>query len=320
MLSFIIIGHNEGWKITKCFQSVFDTIEYNKLSEYEVIYVDSKSTDDSIKRVKSFKFVRIFQISGVCNAAIARNIGAEEAKGSILFFIDGDMEIIPEFLKLVYNENNGLLRDFISGQLKNYNYNLNGKFENNSWQYKNVLKKDSYSITTGGIFIIIKNLWDLVSGMNPIFKRGQDLDFSLQLSKKGSKIFRKKEIIANHHTVSYQHTNRMWKTLFTGDILFARSLLYRKHFFNKYMYRKIIRTDYSLLILLLSLLFSMFTQNCYSLIAYLLIVLFRVFKSKNSIKTKLQLLIYFPIRDLITFFGFFFFYPKINITINYKKV
>ena len=105
MISFIVIGRNEGWKLTKCFESIYDTINYNKLINYEIIYVDSASTDDSIDRAKNFNEVKIYIITGKFNAAIARNIGAKEAKGDVFFFIDGDMEILPDFLPLVYNEN-----------------------------------------------------------------------------------------------------------------------------------------------------------------------------------------------------------------------
>jgi glycosyltransferase involved in cell wall biosynthesis len=82
MISFIIIGRNEGWKLTKCLQSVFETIAYNKLKNAEVIYVDSKSTDDSIERAKAFDKVKVLLITGECNAAIASNIGAKEANRS----------------------------------------------------------------------------------------------------------------------------------------------------------------------------------------------------------------------------------------------
>ena len=56
---------------------------------------------------KNFNEVKIYIITGKFNAAIARNIGAKEAKGDV-FFIDGDMEILPDFLPLVYNEKWGL--------------------------------------------------------------------------------------------------------------------------------------------------------------------------------------------------------------------
>ena len=115
MISFIIIGKNEGWKITKCIESIFNTIALNNISNHEIIYVDSESIDDSIERVQFFDSVKIFQIRGDVNAAIARNIGAKEAKGDVLFFIDGDMEIIPGFLESVYINGKILSRDFISG-------------------------------------------------------------------------------------------------------------------------------------------------------------------------------------------------------------
>jgi len=127
MISYIIIGRNEGWKLTKCLKSVFDTIEYNKLRDAEVIYVDSKSTDDSIERAKTFAKVKIFRITGVCNAAIARNIGAKEAKGNILFFIDGDMEIDKNFIKQAI-VNNQLKHDCVTGHLDDYLYDINGNY------------------------------------------------------------------------------------------------------------------------------------------------------------------------------------------------
>ena len=89
MISFIIIGRNEGQKLTKCFESVLNTIEFNSLRDYEVIYVDSNSTDDSIERAKKFNNIKIFRLTRDVNAAIARNLGVEKSKGDVLFFILG---------------------------------------------------------------------------------------------------------------------------------------------------------------------------------------------------------------------------------------
>ncbi len=89
--SFIVIGKNEGWKLSLCFQSILNCIEKNRIDNYEIIYVDSRSTDDSIERAKKIPNIKIFSIIGKCNAAIARNIGCKEAQVDILFFFDGDM-------------------------------------------------------------------------------------------------------------------------------------------------------------------------------------------------------------------------------------
>src|ERR1035438_5026457 len=83
MISFIVIGRNEGLKLTKCFESIFKTIHANHLNNYEVIYVDSNSTDSSIDTAKNYNINKIFKITGKCNAAIGRNVGATESKGDI---------------------------------------------------------------------------------------------------------------------------------------------------------------------------------------------------------------------------------------------
>jgi len=51
-LSFIIIGKNEGWKLSLCFDSVNRCIENNSILNYEIIYVDSQSADNSIEIAK----------------------------------------------------------------------------------------------------------------------------------------------------------------------------------------------------------------------------------------------------------------------------
>ena len=265
MISFIVIGRNEGWKLTKCFQSIFKTIEHNKLKEHEIIYVDSLSTDDSIERAKKFNKVIIFQITGKYNAAIGRNIGANESKGEILFFIDGDMEIIADFLPLVYDEKNGLKYDFVSGQFENNYYDNNGNF-----LYKenyHSLKNDKYQSTTGGLFIIKKNLWEFVKGMRTKYRRSQDLDLGLNLSKIDVKLLRKKELLAKHHTIAYKDSIRMWKMLVKGFDLY-RVVLYRDHYRSFAMHKDYLRTNYSNLFLIFSVFMLIMTSSYFSFLLY----------------------------------------------------
>ena len=158
MFSFIIIGKNEGWKLTKSIQSIIDATEFNLLSNFEIIYVDSKSTDDSIERAKKFKSLKIFEISGFCNAAIARNVGAIESIGDILFFIDGDMEIESNFLKEVLNSKEYLKYNCLTGHLDDFIYDINDSLLSITPRtYKDIIPSDIQELkTNGGIFIISK--------------------------------------------------------------------------------------------------------------------------------------------------------------------
>ena len=322
MISFIIIGRNENWKITKCIQSVLKTIQYNSLNNSEVIYIDSKSSDDSLERVKQFESLKIFQLTGAYNAAIARNLGVEKSRGDILFFIDGDMEILPEFLSLVYHERDGLTYPFVSGQLKNFNYDENAFFINNTWQYSSVLNGDKYFATTGGIFLIERKIWESVGGMDHRFKRGQDLEFALRIAQKGFKILRKKEIIANHHTISYTHKTRLWKTLFSGDISYSNSFLLRKHILNPQVYLKIAKSNYTLLGFFSFLILSVLMHQFYLLIGYFIVLGIKIYKQKKrNLLDIIELFLFYPIRDL--FFLFYLFAPikKMNSSdIQYTQI
>jgi len=314
MISFIVIGRNEGWKLTKCLQSVCDTAKYNSLSSYEIIYVDSKSTDDSIARAKEFENVRVFKLTGNYNAAIARNVGAKESSGDVLFFIDGDMEIQPEFLPLVYSEEKGLINNFVSGNWINYFYSADNRFLRK--ERYTPMQKDAIKKVTGGLFLIKKDIWNSVGGMRPIFKISQDIDLGLRLAKKGVFLLRKKEVAAIHHTISYMDKNRKWQDFFSWNHLYARSLLYRKHIFNKHMYARLLRNDYSALVLFFTLLCFIPLLQKWELIIipYLLLLL-----SKTLLKSKkngMQLEFLF-LRDITTLFGLFFFFPKNNFKIKY---
>jgi glycosyltransferase involved in cell wall biosynthesis len=95
-ISVIIPNRNGSTTIGKCLESVFSSSYGN----YEVIVVDDCSEDDSVKIITGFpcKLVRLGRRSG---AAGARNAGAHEASGEILFFTDADCILEPGTLGAV---------------------------------------------------------------------------------------------------------------------------------------------------------------------------------------------------------------------------
>ena len=127
MICFIIIGKNEGQKLVSCINSIKKTTDENKIGDYEIIYVDSKSTDNSIDLVRGLdEKMKIFRITGKTSPAIGRNIGAAESDADIYCFIDGDMELVPDFFMHVIDDNGKLRYPFVSGQFENIYYDENG--------------------------------------------------------------------------------------------------------------------------------------------------------------------------------------------------
>ncbi len=315
MLSFIIIGRNEGWKLTKCIKSVINTIIENKLTKYEIIYVDSKSTDDSIERAKQFNEVKLFQLTKDYNAAIARNVGVNESSGSLLFFIDGDMEVIPSAFSFFYTEEKGLVYPFVSGNWVNYFYNQDWKYLSKETGLD--LMEDINISTVGGNFFIEKDWWLNSGGMKIKFKRSQDIDLALRLAKQGIQLLRKKELLVHHHMISYFDNYRKWKLLFSGADLYGRSYLYRKNIFNKYCWKRIIRNDYSVLILLLSIVLSVLLNSFIPLISFIFILLPKTIRKKGNY---LGNYFYFLLRDVFVLLGYFLFWPKKLKNISYSEI
>jgi glycosyltransferase involved in cell wall biosynthesis len=319
MISFIIIGKNESWKIDLCLKSVIKTASKSQLKDYEIIYVDSRSSDDTLSRVKQYKEVKIILLTADINAAIARNVGAEKANGNVLFFIDGDMEIRSSYLDLVYDEDKGLTNDFVSGDWVNYNY-TDQKLISKTSEFN--LSEDLFENTTGGLFLIKKSKWELVNGMDQKFLRSQDIDLGLRLAQKNIFLLRKKEIGANHHTVAYLNKNRIWKDFFSFYHLYGRSLLYRKHFLNKYIYQRIIKHDYSMVLLILTIVLFFLTAEFLLFIPYFALIFMRCVTNIRRDKSGniLNLFIFYIARDLSTIIGFLLFWPSSRKKVNYKII
>ena len=317
MISFIVIGKNEGKTLGMTIRSILEYVRYNKLKSYEILYVDSKSTDNSIAIAKSFNEVKVFEITGEINPAIGRNIGALEAKGDVFIFLDADMEIEPTFHSIAF-PNGKLEYPFVSGQLKNIFYNKEWKRVDENYLFSN-LKKDQYYPTTGGYFIITKELWFSVGGMDTRFKRSQDMDLGLRLAQKGILLLRKKELFVKHHTVHYLTNARMWKMLFNGNQSYTVSLLYRKHLFNKYIYRLILRQNYTMVLLFLAIVFSLLISP-YILSIYFVAIICRSLLQKRVKEDAgiLEQIIHLFLRDLFSLVAIFCFFPKEKV-LKYQR-
>lgn len=94
MISVIIIGKNEGARLTACLESVRSSLI---TLSHEIIYVDSCSSDDSLSRARAMG-ARCFLLAEThTTAGLGRFVGSREARGEYLLFLDGDMRLCPGF-------------------------------------------------------------------------------------------------------------------------------------------------------------------------------------------------------------------------------
>lgn len=96
-LSFVVIGYNEAGNLRACLDSVRNA-DLEGL-EYEVLYVDGGSEDDSVSIARACGVNRVLGGERRRRAAENRNLGAAQSRGSYLQFLDGDMQLEPQWPK-----------------------------------------------------------------------------------------------------------------------------------------------------------------------------------------------------------------------------
>lgn len=93
LLSIIVPVYNmtAGQKLNKCLDSLLD----QELADYEIIAVDDKSTDDSLKLLREYEGKYPEKIKVIASPENrrqggAKNLGLKEAKGEWIGFVDSD--------------------------------------------------------------------------------------------------------------------------------------------------------------------------------------------------------------------------------------
>jgi GT2 family glycosyltransferase len=94
----VVIGRNEGERLSPCIRSLIGHVEH-------IVYVDSASTDESVETASRLG-IEVVSLDACrpLSAGRARNEGARALRAArpdlgLVFFIDGDCELVPGFLE-----------------------------------------------------------------------------------------------------------------------------------------------------------------------------------------------------------------------------
>lgn len=96
-VSIILPCYNVAQYIDRCVAS----IEAQTYTDYEVIFINDGSTDDTLDRIERYCDRENWNVYSFCNqgVAAARNEGIERAKGEYLYFCDPDDTMEPQLLE-----------------------------------------------------------------------------------------------------------------------------------------------------------------------------------------------------------------------------
>ena len=95
-VSVVIPVFNGGPDLEKCLAA----IKASSYPVFECILVDDASTDGCVGPAAEYHGARVISLNQQCGPANARNHGAAEASGEVLFFTDADVLLHPDALEL----------------------------------------------------------------------------------------------------------------------------------------------------------------------------------------------------------------------------
>lgn len=229
LLSLVVPVYNDSKSLVKCLSSIYKS-EYRS---YQVIVVNDGSTDDSLQVARSFDctVIDLPVNKGVANA---RNVGADEASGDILVFIDSDVVIDPDTLSKFAAAHKNTDVEICTSQV--YPASLSKGFAPEliaaSWHY--IIRKalPSPSSVSTMAFSINKKVFNEVGQFNTSFglAGGEEFEIGVPIKSHGYKIHLDTSILVHHH---YQSFWPRFKTVLRRSYVYGNIAYHHKLGFDK---------------------------------------------------------------------------------------
>lgn len=179
--SIIIPTFNSDRFIDECLKSIFD-LDF-LLDCFEVIVVDGGSTDDTLEIVRKYSLVKIIHSENI-SIANSRNLGAKEAKGTILAFIDSDCLVDRDLLTKA--EKHLEKFDCCGSFYKSYSGH---SWVARTWLVAEKKKSGIVNWITSGTLIVKRSLFFKIGGFNELLETEEDEDFGYRTRRAGGKLF-----------------------------------------------------------------------------------------------------------------------------------
>ena len=197
-VSVIIPVHNGGENFRRCLLSV----KALRTPPEEIIVVADGDSDGSWKQAEEFD-MRVLRQPVQGGPARARNLGAHNAKGDVLFFIDADVTIPPDAIELVVNSfQNESDIDALIGSYDDEPFETNflSQYKNLLHHYVHKTSNREASTFWGACGAIRRDVFVKIGGFDEGYRRPsiEDIDLGYRLKKTGYKIHLLKHIQVKH--------------------------------------------------------------------------------------------------------------------------
>ena len=168
----------------------------------EIIAVDDGSTDNTQAEITRFPTVKYYSQSNA-GPASARNLGAREARGDILFFTDADCLPHSDWLEVMMPHFQKPNVAVIAGSYGIANpQNRLSRCIHAEIIFRHMILMPEFPSYFGSFnFAIYKEVFQKAGGFNPVYRNasGEDNDLSYKISSRGYKIYFAKDGLVDHY-------------------------------------------------------------------------------------------------------------------------
>ena len=196
VISVVIPVRDGDGTLHACLASVYQSA----FSDFEVVVVDDGSVDTTAAVAGSFPCT-LLELPKNSGAATARNIGAGESRGRILFFLDADILIRPETLGMIVRAFSE--RPDVDALFGSYTKECAsaGFFS----QHKNLLHHYTHQTSNpeavtfwSGSGAVRREVFFRLGGFDPRWRYMEDIEFGHRLHLQGHRILLYKELQLTH--------------------------------------------------------------------------------------------------------------------------
>jgi len=177
MLSIIIPTLNEE----KSLSALLSSIKEQEFENYEIIIADAGSNDGTLELAKKYD-CRI--VAGGL-PAVGRNNGAKMAKGDYLLFLDADVILPKDFLKIAINKFKNKNLDISSCLMTPLSSKKIDFILHNVVNIYLMITQYFYPHAPGFCILVKKDLHNAIKGFNEKIKLAEDHDYANRAGRSG---------------------------------------------------------------------------------------------------------------------------------------
>lgn len=248
-LCVVLIARNEEDGIATCIESVLRNVEkvttQGLIGQSDVVLVDSASTDQTVAIALRYP-VRVLRLaeSWPRSAAAGRYTGFRLTSAPLVFFLDGDEELVEGWLE----KGLALLREPGVGAVAGQEAEITEGPTVLAQRYRSALRsenkpKDAAEVDSMSSGLFRREAIESVGGIQPFLKAAEDRDLGTRLRQAGWRLLRTPDTMAKHRFsgtspltyVDYFRSVARW-SLGEGQVFRYRfrQAYFRRYYFTRY--------------------------------------------------------------------------------------